>query len=240
MGLRPNICYRSIERSNTRHGPKVQAKDFLGGVPGVRTRQFVMGDQRTNYEWVLDLKATSPVQVRDNALEALRQKITRELGLKVGKDNWLVRIRQYPYHVLRENKAATGAGADRVSKGMKHAFGRNIGRAVQVRKNDILLSVLVDTPYIEIAKRILERSKYKIFMDYEIVLSKHTNMQLSGRKKWVREVKVAEVEAPKEEKATTPAVGKDGKPDPKAAAPAKGAAPKADDKAKTADKGKKK
>ena len=40
----------------------------------------------------------------------------------------------YPHHVLRENKQATGAGADRVSQGMRCAFGKNVGTAARVKR----------------------------------------------------------------------------------------------------------
>jgi|GEM_PF-169683 len=206
MGIRPNSCYKRIKRSYTRSAKTVQSKDFLGGIPGVKTRQFVMGDQTKDYPWVIDMKCNENIQIRDNAIEAIRQKITRELTNKVGKDTWVVKIRHYPFHILRENKAAQGAGADRVSSGMKHSFGKNIGRAMQMHKGDILISVLVDAPFIDIAKKILDKSKYKLNMDYVLIVSKHENKRLSGRKKWTRETKVAKAE---ENTVTTPAETKD-------------------------------
>lgn len=238
MGLRPNVCYRQLERSNTRSASKVQAKDFLGGVPGVRTRQFVMGDQTKDYGYVVDLKASAPAQVRDNAIEALRQKLSRELSLKVGPTNWVMRIRQFPFHVLRENKAATGAGADRVSKGMKHAFGKNVGRAVQVRRNDVLLSIVVDEQYVNIVKAILDKARYKINLEYQVEVSKHLNKVLSGRKKWTRETKVEKVEEVKAKTASPeakPAAGAKGAP----ATDAKSAGKDAKASAKPADAKKK-
>ncbi|MFC7029415.1 hypothetical protein ACFQH8_22010 [Halomicroarcula sp. GCM10025710] len=38
-------------------------------------------------------------------------------------------LRKFPHQVLRENKQATGAGADRVSDGMRQAFGKIVGTA---------------------------------------------------------------------------------------------------------------
>ena len=35
-----------------------------------------------------------------------------------GADGYALRIHVYPHQILRENKQATGAGADRVSQGM--------------------------------------------------------------------------------------------------------------------------
>jgi len=198
MGLRPNNCYRDIERAYTRHATRVQKKDFLGGVPGLRTRQFVMGNQTKDFKWVLDYKATSPMQVRDNALEALRLKMVRELNNNVGKDNWTMKIRLWPHHILRENKMASGAGADRVSDGMKHAFGKNTGRAAQIKKNAILFSIVVNDEHLAIAEKIIRKAKFKVNLPHEIIVSEHKNQRLSGRKKWTREAKIAKTKSPAE------------------------------------------
>jgi len=205
MGLRPNRCYRKVERSYTRHAARVQKKDFIGGVPGVRTRQFVVGNQTKDYDWVIDVKAKENIQIRDNAIEAIRLKLVREFTKQIGKEGWVFKIRVYPFHMLRENKLASGAGADRVSSGMKHAFGKTIGRAVQIKSGDIFLSAVVNTPDLEKTKKILRKIKYKINMAYDLIVSKHTNKRLSGRKKWTRETKKAVVE----EVAAPAATGKD-------------------------------
>ena len=39
----------------------------------------------------------------------------------------------YPHQILRENKQATGAGADRVSQGMRLSFGKNVGTAAEFK-----------------------------------------------------------------------------------------------------------
>jgi large subunit ribosomal protein L10e len=247
MGLRPGRCCRNIERSFTRVAPKVQRKNFLGGVPGVRTRDFAIGNQTKDYNTVLDVIAKESIQIRDNAIEALRQKLVKKLTADIGKDEYFIKIRLYPHHILREHKSASGAGADRVSKGMKLAYGKNTGRAVQVRKGQILLSVVVDESKVPKVKKIIDTIRYKINMAFEVKQGKHENKVLTGRKKWTREAKLQKLQEPvkeeaKDTKGKAPAKG--GKTAaPAAAAPAKGgkAAPaaKADAKAAPAKKGKK-
>lgn len=222
MGLRPNRCYRKIERPYTRHAARVQKKDFIGGVPGVRTRQFVMGNQTRDFDCVIDVVARQSSQVRDNALESLRLKLVREFTKNVGKDNWVFKIRQYPFHILRENKLASGAGADRVSSGMKHAFGKTIGRAAQIKNGDIILSAVVDKQFVDKVKKILDKVRYKVNIHYDLIVSPHTNKRLSGRKKWTRETKKAVTE---EVVAAPVAETKDAKGKPVKGAPAKGSAP---------------
>merc|ERR1712170_336517 len=47
----------------------------------------------------------------------------------------------HPYHVLRANKMLSCAGADRLSSGMRHSYGKPIGVAARVDIGQILLSV---------------------------------------------------------------------------------------------------
>ena len=46
---------------------------------------------------------------------------------------YFFQLRIYPHHILRENPLAAGAGADRMSTGMKCAFGKPISVAARVK-----------------------------------------------------------------------------------------------------------
>ncbi len=243
MGLRPGRCTRNIERSFTRVAPKVQRKNFLGGVPGVRTRDFAMGNQTKDYNTVFDIVAKESIQIRDNALEAMRQKLVKKLTKEMGKDDYFIKIRAYPHHIIREHKGATGAGADRVSSGMKKAFGKNSLRAVQIRKGQILLSVVIDSAKTTAVKKMLDALRYKINLDYEIKQSEHLNKRLCGRKKWTREAKLARMTGKDKEsmmaknaEKTAPTPTKGGKPANAKDSPKDA---KADTKGKTAEPAKK-
>ena len=221
MGLRPARCFRDRERSYTRHAPKVQRKNFLGGVPGVRTRDFTIGNQTKEFDTQFDVVSKQTMQIRDNAIESMRQKLVKKFTDTLGKDDFVIKIRLYPHHVVREHKSATWAGADRVSKGMKHAFGKNIGRATQIKKGQILLSVVVDHVKKDKIREILKGIKYKVNMPFEIKEVKHLNKMLSGRKKWTREAKIGKAQevATTVAPAVTPTKGE--KPEPKAKEPGK-------------------
>ena len=54
---------------------------------------------------------------------------------------YALRMHTYPHQILRENKQATGAGADRVSQGMRLSFGKNVGTAARVQKNQTVISI---------------------------------------------------------------------------------------------------
>lgn len=214
MGLRPARCMRNFERSFTRHATRVQRKNYLGGVPGVKTRNFTIGNQTKEFDTQLDVISNINMQIRDNAIESMRQKLVKKLTASMGKDGYVIKIRLYPHHVIREHKSATGAGADRLSSGMKHAYGKNTGRASQIRKGQLFLSLVVNSDKKDEAKEILKYIKYKINMPYDIAIKPHLNKKLSGRKKWTRETKIAKMkgsESPEAEKSKA-----EDKPDEKA------------------------
>ena len=156
MGLRPGRCYSTTkDRPYTRFAEKVQHRNYIGAVPGIKTRQFNMGNGLAEFNRILDLKVKCGplgVQVRDNALESARLAINRALMTEVGKDEFFLKVRVFPHQILRENKQAQGAHADRIQKGMSHAFGKPIGRAVRMRDGQKIFSVLVMAENAENAK----------------------------------------------------------------------------------------
>lgn len=176
MGLRPGHCYSyRKKRAYSRLAVKVHRKNFIGAAPGLKTRQFNMGNPLKDFSHILDLTVTKRVQIRDNAFESLRISINRFLVNKVGKEGFFMKIRVYPHNILRENKQAQGAGADRISKGMSHSFGKPIGRAARVRPGQKIVSVLVDEENVEVAKMALKRALSRIPTGIEIKVHKDTS-----------------------------------------------------------------
>ncbi len=172
MGLRPAHCYSDInkDRPYTRIAVKVPDRNYIGAFPQRKIRRFNMGNPLLKYDYVVHLVAGKPAQVRDNALESVRQLVNRNLQ-KAFKDAYFMKCRVYPHQLLRENKMAQGAGADRVSKGMSHAFGKVIGRAARVRKGQILFSVLCLSENLEKTKKILFQGKSRLGIPTSIKVS---------------------------------------------------------------------
>jgi len=163
MGLRPGRCYRSKkDRAYTRVAVTVPKKNYIGAVPGLKTRQFNMGNGVREFDTILDLIVEDAVQIRDNAFESVRISINRYLNNAIGKDAYFMKIRVYPHQILRENKMAQGAGADRISQGMSQSFGKPIGKAVRTRKGQKIMSVLVNEEHIEIAQKALGRASARL------------------------------------------------------------------------------
>ena len=72
-----------------------------------------------------------------------------------------MKVRVFPSHLMRENKQAQGAGADRVSQGMTLAFGIPIGRAARVRAGQAVFSILCMADQKDKVKAALHRAKAK-------------------------------------------------------------------------------
>jgi large subunit ribosomal protein L10e len=128
MVRKPGSMYRNVrQRSFTR-------KKYMGGVPGSQVIHYDMGDKSNNsFPIKVSLLVEERCQIRHVALEAARVTANRHLSADAGKMGFSMKLRVYPHEVLRENKQATGAGADRVSSGMRRAFGKNVGTAARVR-----------------------------------------------------------------------------------------------------------
>ncbi|MEM5882860.1 MAG: 50S ribosomal protein L16 [Candidatus Aenigmatarchaeota archaeon] len=160
MALRPGRTMRRIERPYTRISKKVPRKSYVVGVPYPKTHQFEMGN-RGDYDLTLYLIAKKSVQIRDNALEAARVVAHKFLEKNLGS-NYFFKILVYPHHVLREKPIATGAGADRYSRGMKLAFGKPVGTAVQVKEGQKIMMLMVNKQALEIGKQALKKAGLKI------------------------------------------------------------------------------
>merc|ERR1712176_216411 len=80
-------------------------------------------------------------QISSEALEAARVAINKHLNKHIGKDGYHIKIRAHPFHVLRANKMLSCAGADRLSSGMRHSYGKPIGVSARVNIGQILVSI---------------------------------------------------------------------------------------------------
>ena len=142
--LRPWRCYRELERPYTRIS-RSKKYNYIPGAKPPKIRIFVMGNLKKNsWKYMANLVCENDIQIRDAALEAVRVIVNKYLEKYVGKDNYKFEVRGYPHHVIRENPLVYGAGADRIQKGMRLAFGRPKERAVQVYKGKKLLTIFFD------------------------------------------------------------------------------------------------
>ncbi len=159
--LRKGVSYRRLERPYTRYS-KFRKHSYIKAAPNIKIVKFDMGNQKGDYDTELHLISKNGVQIRQEAIEAARRSCNRYLEKFVGKNNFHLKIKMYPYHVLRENPIAKGAGADRFSTGMSHAFGKPIGFAAQVKKGQVLFQVRTKKEHSEPTKKGLKMASYKL------------------------------------------------------------------------------
>ncbi|MGB7993377.1 50S ribosomal protein L16 [Methanoregula sp.] len=156
MVRKPGKMYRNLaKKAYTR-------REYMGGVPGNKIVQFEMGNLSQEFPTEIDLIVDETCQIRHSALEASRISINRKLLKDVGRTNFHFKVRVFPHHVLRENKQATGAGADRVSEGMRLAFGKAVGTAARVEAGQIILTVYSTAQYLEKIKAAMRNGAHKL------------------------------------------------------------------------------
>jgi large subunit ribosomal protein L10e len=156
MPRKPGSMYRRVR------GNLSTRKEYMGGIPNPRITQFILGNKKSKFPINISLIANEECQVRHNALEAARITANRTMDKKAGGSNYRLIVRTYPHVVLRENKQATGAGADRVSQGMRASFGKIVSLAARVNRNQIIMSVETTEQNIEYAKNALRKAGMKI------------------------------------------------------------------------------
>ena len=156
MARKPGSMYRYIR------GQPQTRKEYTGGVPNPHITQFVLGNKKDDFPVMITLKAQEKCQIRHTALESARITANRVVEKKIGPANYRLKVRVYPHVIIRENKQATGAGADRVSQGMRASFGKNVGTAARVKPNQIIMTVETNKDGIPHAKNALRKAAMKV------------------------------------------------------------------------------
>jgi len=170
--LRKWVAYRRLERPNTRFS-KVRNKAYVKARPGKKVVKYYMGDLRAdpnNFPVKLKLIAKEDGQIRANAIEAGRVTALKGLEKEMGKTGFYYRVKAIPHHVIRENPLAAGAGADRLSTGMKHSFGKTIGTAAQVPKGKDLFELWLPEGKEDFGRSMLKKTSKKLPLKTSIVL----------------------------------------------------------------------
>ena len=159
MARKPASMYRRLK------GPAYTRRKYIGGVPNNRIMQFHVGNRRAaetgQFPVVIELRSDNNCQIRHTALEAARVISNSTIRNEAGAQGYALRVHTFPHHVLRENKQATGAGADRVSQGMRCAFGKNVGTAARVKRGQRVISLQFTPADYLVAKDALRKASMK-------------------------------------------------------------------------------
>jgi large subunit ribosomal protein L10e len=171
MVRKPAKMYRAIsKKAYTR-------REYMGGVPGSKVVQFDMGNTKEQFPVEVSILAEEACQIQNKALEAARMSVNRKLQKDIGRMNYHFKLRTYPHQVLRENKQATGAGADRVSEGMRMAFGKAVGTAARIHPQQKVFTIYTSEANAEKAKAALRSAGYKLPTPTRLVIENTTTAQ---------------------------------------------------------------
>lgn len=163
MTRKPARMYRSIE------GQVYTRQEYMGGIPTCRVTQFDTGNLKERFPVTYSLEGEEASQVRDIALEAARVSAVRVLE-KMAPNAYHLKVRRYPHQILREHKMAMGAGADRISDGMRRAFGKPVGHAVRAQIGTTLLTIYTTADHADAAKEALRKASHKLPTPTRVVI----------------------------------------------------------------------
>lgn len=179
MGRRPARCYRYCKNK-----PYPKSR-FCRGVPDAKIRIFDLGSKKVpvdNFPLTVHLVSDEYEQLSSEALEAGRICANKYMVKYCGKDQFHMRIRVHPFHVLRINKMLSCAGADRLQTGMRGAFGKPQGTVARVDIGQIIMSVRTKDNHKASAIEAFRRAKFKFPGRQKIFVSNKW-----GFTKWNRE-----------------------------------------------------
>ena len=168
MGLRPGRTCRYIDRpAFCRFSKKKPRQSYVKSMPHNSLNITSMGVVNGYYTHRVDLVAAEPVQIRDNALEAARMTANKPLEAKI-PGNYHLFVKVMPHHVIRQVKVVLGAGADRIQKGMKHAWGRPSDRAARVKPGSVIYTARVRAENLPLVKNSFRLAANKLPGKYNI------------------------------------------------------------------------
>ncbi|XP_065898664.1 large ribosomal subunit protein uL16-like [Dysidea avara] len=169
MGRRPARCYRYCKNK-----PYPKSR-FCRGVPDAKIRIYDLGAKKTpvdTFPLCIHMISDEYEQLSSEALEAARICANKYMVKNCGKDQFHIRIRLHPFHVLRINKMLSCAGADRLQTGMRGAFGKPQGTVARVNIGQPIMSIRSKEHHQAACMEAFRRAKFKFPGRQKIVVSK--------------------------------------------------------------------
>ena len=161
----------------TRTSTKRQ-KSYIKAIPYQKIVKFHMGKTKEynqgKFPYHVTVYSKEKIQIRHNALEACRQFLNGKIFKKLA-GQYYFKVCAVPHHVQRENKMLTGAGADRMSDGMRLAFGKAVGKAALINKEGkIFFFALPNENAVRFVRKIIKQVASKLPGKIRIISEKKT------------------------------------------------------------------
>ena len=81
---------------------------------------------------------------------------------------YFFKVRVYTHNVIRENKMIAGAGADRLQKGMRKAYGRSTDRAARINAGQPVFTINVAKENVSHINEAFRRATRKMSGKYRV------------------------------------------------------------------------
>jgi large subunit ribosomal protein L10e len=168
--LRPaRTCRNPNSQAWARYSLRKPRKNYVRALPHSSLIVFKTGVNNNSYNLQVTLDTAQKIQLRSNSLDAARVVANKFLEANIPNEYYFM-VRVYPHNVIREHKMATGAGADRISQGMKvNAFGRPVSVAARLNARQPVFMIKTNQEYRNIAFKAMKRAKSKLSGKYNIV-----------------------------------------------------------------------
>jgi len=137
-------------------------KEYISGAPSLKVSRFTLGKPSESYKHGYLLEATEDGLIGHGSLEAARVAANKVLQDGLGENNYFLRIIPFPHLVVRQHRFLAQAGADRLSQGMKRAYGKPTDLAAKVRIGDAVIEVRVGEIDPKIVKEALRLASSKM------------------------------------------------------------------------------
>jgi large subunit ribosomal protein L10e len=170
MAIRPAKSIRDADKvAWTRFSRSKPRRSYIKAMPHADLHQFRMGAMKDDFDTVINLVSEEPIIIRDNAIESARMTTNKYLENNMTGAYYFI-VRVYPHHVVRENKMISGAGADRLQKGMRRSFGRPSDRAARLKVGTQLFTIYTYSANTDHVKKALDRAKRKLSGTFSMVV----------------------------------------------------------------------
>lgn len=150
-----------------RYSLKKPRKNYVRALPHTSLLVFNMGVEKDTYDLELTLNTEQAIQIRSNSIESARQAVNKYLETEIPQA-YSFKVLVYPHNVIREHKMATGAGADRISRGMSQAFGRPTSIAARMKEGQPIFRIRTMKGNKKVVQEAFRRASTKLSGTYKM------------------------------------------------------------------------
>lgn len=158
-------------------------KEFVRGGADPKIRAFDIGN-KSKQDWEVTLGLVvigEPRKISHFALEAIRISVNRKLQTELGRQGFYMKIRKHPHYMWREHTQLGFAGADRISTGMRNAFGKPIGRCAIVKPGHVIFQVSCDLKGVPVVKDAMRIARYKICTKTKVLILNTATPEMANK-----------------------------------------------------------